>query len=83
MSKEVERPDIKDRAEKERDAAAIEKREQIKAGTPEQPDCDPALGDLTPAYIAWVKKYFPDDYEARYIGRIPELPEKKRKKFSL
>ena len=66
------RPDIKDRAEKEKDAATMDEKEKAKAKIPDPPECDPALGDLTPAYIEWVRKYYPDDFEARYKGRIPE-----------
>ena len=71
------KPDIKDKAEKEKDAETIEHKEKAKGKVPEPPECEPQLGDLTPAYIEWVKKYYPDDYEARYKGRIPEVPEDK------
>lgn len=73
--------DVRDKATKEQDAAVEEEKERDKHNIPDPPDCDPALGDLTPAYIQYVKKYYPKDYEARYQGRIPEVPAKKREKF--
>ena len=74
-----EKPDIKDRASKEKDAETIESKEKNKSKVPDQPECDPKLGDLTPEYIEWVRQYHPDDFVARYQGRIPE-DELKRKK---
>jgi hypothetical protein len=66
------RPDIKDRAEKEKDAETMDEKGKAKSKVPDPPACDPALGDLTPAYIEWVKKYYPDDFErAATKGRIP------------
>jgi hypothetical protein len=72
-------PDVKDRAEKERDADTIREKEKSDAKIPDPPECDPALGDLTPRYIAWVKKYHSKDFEARYKDRLPEDWEKKAK----
>jgi hypothetical protein len=40
---------------------------------PPAPRMDPKLGDKTPAYIEWFKKYFPDDYVAKYKGRRTHL----------
>ncbi len=34
------------------------------------PERDPAAGDKTPAYIVWMKKYHPAEYDTRYAGRI-------------
>lgn len=39
---------------------------------PEAPVCDPAIGDLTPDYIEWMRKHFADKFEARYKGRISD-----------
>jgi hypothetical protein len=74
--------DVRDKATKEKDSEVEETKEQKKAQVPDPPDCDPALGDLTPAYIEWVKKFYPDDFKARYQGRIPEVPQEKREKFN-
>ena len=73
---EEKRPDIKDRAEKEKDAEVIDEKGKAKAKIPDPPHCEPALGDLTPEYIEWVRKYHKEDFEARYKDRIPELTEK-------
>jgi hypothetical protein len=71
--KPEEKPDsVKDKATKEKDAETVEKKQHAGDDVPEPPTCDPALGDLTPAYIEWVRKYHKDDFEARYEGRIPE-----------
>jgi hypothetical protein len=72
MAEKAEKPDIKDKAEKERDFAAIEKKERKENKIPEPPQCEPQLGDLTPDYIEWVREYYPDDFESRYEGRIPD-----------
>jgi hypothetical protein len=74
-NKPEEKPDIKDKASKEKDVKAIEEKEKAKSKIPDPPECEPQLGDLTPDYIEWVRKYYPDDFEARYKGRIPELSE--------
>jgi hypothetical protein len=81
MSKHEEKPDIKTKAEKERDFIAFEKRERKENDVPDPPQCEPQLGDLTPDYIEWVRDNYPDDFEARYQGRIPdELLKHKPKK---
>jgi hypothetical protein len=77
LPKKDERHDVKDKATKEKDAETIENKERAKANIPDPPVCEPQLGDLTPDYIEWVRKYHPDDFEARYKGRIPELSEEK------
>ena len=70
--KHEEKPDVKDKATKEKDAEAAENKEQAASKTPEPPQCDPALGDLTPEYIEWMRKHHAADFEARYKGRIPD-----------
>jgi len=74
-----DKPDAKDKATKERDADVIERKNRDADKIPDPPDCEPQLGDLTPVYIEWVKKYYPDDFEARYKGRIAELPDDREK----
>lgn len=67
---------VKDKATKEKDAEAVANKEKDQSKTPDAPACDPALGDLTPEYIEWMRKYHKEDFEARYKGRIPEFQEK-------
>lgn len=78
--KSEELPDIKDKALKEKDAKLIEEKARKKDKIPDPPECEPQLGDLTPAYIEWVRKYYPDDFEARYNHRIPEFQDESKKK---
>lgn len=37
---------------------------------PDEPEREPNLGDMTPAFIAWLKRKHPADYAVRYHGRI-------------
>lgn len=39
---------------------------------PDPPECLPHLGDMTPAYIEWMKTWFPVDFEKQYKGRLPK-----------
>jgi hypothetical protein len=70
--------------EKDEDQKATETTEGTRAtkGTgkaaeiPPCPPGDPAMGDKTPAVMAWYKEYHPEEYERRYAGRtVPPLPE--------
>jgi hypothetical protein len=39
---------------------------------PPPPECEPRLGDLTPAYVEWMAKHHEDTFEEHYKGRIPK-----------
>jgi hypothetical protein len=40
---------------------------------PPPPEMHPKLGDKTPAYVNWIRTYFPAEYEERYKGRKTHL----------
>lgn len=79
--KPEEKPDsVKDKATKEKDAETVERKQHAEDGIPEPPPCEPSLGDLTPAYIEWARKYHKEDFEARYEGRVSEEVLKHKQK---
>ena len=35
---------------------------------PAAPECDPRMGQKDPNYVAWLKKYHPDTYAAKFTN---------------
>ena len=55
------------------EAGPVHTAEAMKAAVPRDvppaPEQHPRLGDKTPAYMAWLAKYHPDQFQERYKGR--------------
>ena len=43
------------------------------ASIPPAPEMDPMAGDKTPAFVEWLRDFYPEEFARRYAGRKTHL----------